>query len=139
MQELLALATLTQYNLRILHWKTSTATFDCNHDLMSCYICKFDKFIDKFAEIGLMLGEDPVSFSKIPTTLDGKGILLDTTKSYNPTETFKTVDILFKEMRDSIREKAKDSKLTDAIKGELGCIDFWLSMEIDYKNKQRLK
>ena len=142
MKKLLAVTMLSQHNLRILHWKASTADFDPIHELMGSYVDQMGEWIDLFAEVGLMLGEDPIALHEVPSVLDACGIEMkapDVNHSFTPVQIFTVVGYVLRQLQECIREKLKDESLPRGVQSELEVVDFWLTKELNYKNKQRLQ
>lgn len=140
MNDLLAVSIVLQHNFRVLHWKVSTPDFDSIHSLMDSYVSKFDELIDFFAEATMMMGEQPLSFHNIIDTLRVNNIelkSLDSNINYTPAEVFEVTGFLLSQLQELVRNKL-NSELPPGIKSELETIEFWITKELNYKNKQRL-
>lgn len=138
-KKLLALLTVYQYNLRVLHWKVTGLDFDDKHALLSDYYEAFDGFIDKVAELAMELGQDPISFNEIHSlcgSLEENVLICNGNTNYSSIDALKLVDNMFNQLL-TVIENCQQGSPSD-VQSELDDIKQYLRLEGKYKNKRRL-
>lgn len=141
MQKLLAISVLYQHNYRVLHWKVCSTDFDPVHALMDSYVSEFGEFIDKFAEMSMMIGMNPIAIHEIDSVLSSmtaRAMSISSDKNYTPKEVFELSGRMLTTLQEMVREELTNESLPRGIQSELEVIDYWITKELNYKNKQRL-
>ena len=138
-KKLLALLTVYQYNIRVLHWKISGLDFDDKHSLFGSYYEEFDGFIDKVSELSMQLGNDPISFNEVHSlceNMEENVIICQGTTNYSNIDALKMIGTMFEQLIIVI-ESCQEGVPSD-IQSELDDIKQYLRLESRYKNRRRL-
>lgn len=137
---LLAIIVHNQYNLRILHWKACGSHYDSIHSRLDEYVSKFSDFIDKIAEMNLMMGIDPLNKKEIDTLLEDEDIdnCLSSNADYDNERTDKIVNTIFGSIMEIISDIREDNEYPSYIISDLDDIEGFFRLEGSYKNVQRL-
>jgi DNA-binding ferritin-like protein len=131
-----------QYNLRILHWRTTGTAFDLSHKIFEEYIDKFSDYIDKVAEMKLTLNDENHVNSlnelvKIANYFD-LNHPIDTNKNYTWNEAFAVIQTIFAQITHILEEVQNSNRYPSYINSELDGMIYYFRLEGQYKNRQRL-
>lgn len=136
---LLAALQKQQYNLRILHWKSTGLDFHTTHvEVLDGYIDKFGEYIDQVAEMMILVNEKIPSAKELENIASKSKVDMELpVKEYDSEEIFSSIYKIFN-LIISVIDKCSKNNYPSYIQSELDSIMYWFQIEGRYKTKQTL-
>ena len=135
LQNLFKTLIVSDYSIRILHWKIIGMDFGTKHELMDEYHSKLNEFIDEVGEVILMNGGSIPSLAEVIS--DGFKTL-NAEEDYNAGAVIKLAKLLLSATLNEY-EKVTNSDIPSDIKSKLEEHMYWIRKELQYKLTRHLE